>query len=83
MVLVTMVHNVNNVRKSLYVVIVTLYIAICTKTCLNGGECVGPDVCNCTGEWKGPYCQIRGYFGGILCSYSQQYVNLDVFMVYV
>ncbi|GFS99882.1 protein piccolo [Trichonephila clavipes] len=31
--------------------------AVCDKTCLNGGTCIGPDVCGCPPEYKGPRCE--------------------------
>ncbi|GFR30084.1 uncharacterized protein TNCT_141821 [Trichonephila clavata] len=30
---------------------------VCDKTCLNGGTCIGPDVCGCPPEYKGPRCE--------------------------
>lgn len=33
--------------------------AICLQKCLNGGECVGPNACECPGGWAGALCQTR------------------------
>ena len=31
-------------------------LAICNKTCQNGGECVAPDICSCPPNFSGPQC---------------------------
>ena len=34
----------------------------CDPECLNGGVCVGPNICNCTGTgFTGDICQIREF----------------------
>ncbi|XP_008819687.1 epidermal growth factor-like protein 8 isoform X3 [Nannospalax galili] len=32
--------------------------AICSKPCLNGGACAGPDQCECAPGWGGKYCHL-------------------------
>lgn len=32
--------------------------AICQQSCLNGGECVQPDVCQCRQGYKGTNCEL-------------------------
>lgn len=29
----------------------------CISSCLNNGECVGPNTCSCPSGWKGPVCE--------------------------
>lgn len=33
--------------------------AVCLQRCLNGGECVAPNACQCPGGWVGTLCQTR------------------------
>lgn len=33
--------------------------AVCLQKCLHGGECVGPNICQCSGGWVGMLCQTR------------------------
>ena len=33
--------------------------AICLKPCENGGECIGPNQCNCPAGWDGQSCDQR------------------------
>ncbi len=35
------------------------YAAVCTPSCLNGGRCAVPNVCNCTSDWRGETCSER------------------------
>lgn len=32
--------------------------AICSKPCLNGGVCTGPDQCECAPGWGGKHCHV-------------------------
>lgn len=32
--------------------------AICSKPCLNGGVCTGPDQCECAPGWAGKHCHV-------------------------
>lgn len=32
--------------------------AICSKPCLNGGVCAGPDQCECASGWAGKHCHV-------------------------
>ncbi len=36
-----------------------LNAAVCVPSCLNGGRCVVPNVCNCTSDWRGETCSER------------------------
>jgi len=29
----------------------------CSSACLNGGRCVGPDLCSCTDDFSGDFCE--------------------------
>ncbi|GBL87068.1 hypothetical protein AVEN_218764-1 [Araneus ventricosus] len=31
--------------------------AVCNRTCLNGGTCIGPNVCGCPPEYRGRRCE--------------------------
>ena len=31
----------------------------CTDYCNNGGTCISPGLCICTGDWSGDNCTIR------------------------
>lgn len=33
------------------------FIAICNRTCENGGLCIAPDVCSCRSGWIGAQCE--------------------------
>ena len=33
------------------------HAAVCNPSCLNGGRCTAPNVCQCTSDWEGDYCQ--------------------------
>lgn len=39
---------------------------ICEPRCMNGGRCVGPNVCSCPSGWGGKRCNTRKY-----CSYKE------------
>ena len=46
------------VQTVLYVAtVLSMYTAVCTPQCLNGGNCTEPGVCNCTMEWMGNHCE--------------------------
>lgn len=32
--------------------------AICSKPCLNGGVCTGPEQCECAPGWAGKHCHV-------------------------
>lgn len=34
---------------------------VCEPVCMNGGRCVGPDVCDCASGWRGKRCDKREY----------------------
>lgn len=42
-----------------------LPIAICDPPCQNGGHCVSPGNCSCSGRWTGPSCEFESGF--LLC----------------
>ncbi len=49
-----MIYYTNNIVCNLY-----CQIAICSRDCLNGGTCDGPDHCSCSSQWKGSNCGER------------------------
>lgn len=34
-----------------------LFLAVCEQSCLNGGECIEPNVCKCRTGYEGPSCE--------------------------
>lgn len=36
-----------------------LSAGVCEPMCMNGGRCVGPDVCDCPSGWRGKRCDKR------------------------
>ncbi|KAL6064220.1 hypothetical protein STEG23_006326 [Scotinomys teguina] len=49
--------------------------AICSKPCLNGGVCTGPDQCECAPGWGGKHCHVdvdECRSGLTLCSHGCQ-----------
>ncbi len=43
---------------SYILILLFLISAICTVLCENGGQCIGPDTCNCTENWESGTCGI-------------------------
>lgn len=39
-----------------------LFAGVCEPMCMNGGRCVGPDVCDCPSGWRGQRCDKRKCF---------------------
>lgn len=38
------------------------FSAVCDPQCMNGGICIGPDACDCSGTgYVGQYCEIRKF----------------------
>jgi len=37
------------------------YTATCDPSCVNGGKCLAPDICECTPDFRGDHCQHRKY----------------------
>ena len=37
----------------------SLPAGVCEPMCMNGGRCVGPDVCDCPSGWRGKRCDKR------------------------
>lgn len=48
-----------------------LNAAVCLQKCKNGGECLGPNTCQCPTGWEGLQCQTGGFIN--------QIVNLNIF----
>ncbi len=40
------------------VILIFFISAICTASCENEGQCIGPNTCNCTENWEGETCAI-------------------------
>uniref|UniRef100_A0A8C3XNT5 EGF-like domain-containing protein n=1 Tax=Chelydra serpentina TaxID=8475 RepID=A0A8C3XNT5_CHESE len=34
---------------------------VCDPMCMNGGRCVGPNICSCPSGWRGKQCNTRKY----------------------
>ncbi|XP_054707260.1 AT-rich interactive domain-containing protein 1B-like [Uloborus diversus] len=32
---------------------------VCNQSCLNGGKCIGPDLCGCQPDYRGPRCEFH------------------------
>lgn len=47
--------------------------AVCLQKCLNGGECIGPNICECPEGWVGMLCQTRK-----CCSHYHRLVTIPV-----
>lgn len=47
----------------------SLAAAVCLQKCKNGGECLGPNTCQCATGWEGLQCQTGGFI--------HQVVNLN------
>lgn len=43
-----------------------LAAAVCLQKCKNGGECLGPNTCQCSTGWEGLQCQTGGFIHQIV-----------------
>ena len=51
--------NIKNKAQTInmHVFFLYLHVAICSPDCMNGGQCVEPNTCNCPAGWRGTLCQ--------------------------
>ena len=52
--------------------------AICTGGCLNGGECVLPETCNCSTGWTGQNCELGNSYAIVMCDLSVCIIYISV-----
>ena len=53
------VNNVQCIDISQIPIMTFLFTALCDPPCSNGGNCTGPDTCQCPDNWNGAYCEQR------------------------